>query len=550
MFATLSHILALLGGAVLIFSSETLAGQPVLSTTLGDVIGLDNENVDQTIETYYGIPFAKPPIGNLRFRAPQAAESWGAQPLNGTVKPRSCWQAIDKAFDRFEGVEMWNPDTELSEDCLYLNVWRRAPQIGDSPKTIMVWIYGGMFWSGSAVLDLYDGSDLAARKDVIVITIAYRLGPLGFMYLENNPEVSGNAGLLDQVKALEWIKANAENLGGSPDDITIFGQSTGALSVGFHLLSPLSKGLFKNAILQSGSPTAYWAVAKTNKMAERVAKLAANVSCPVSLGDQLLSCLEGVDPEVLTDQQWILVDKWFDVPLGPMVDGIFLPSHPECILKTGNITTTNVMIGVNLHEGNIPVLYGFMDDFPLAEEGLVDRDPFRDILLTIANQDDELLQNLLTVYSSEFADANKRRMRILDAAAGDSLIKCSVVEFARSYTLLGGRVFLYSFEEKFKSNPWPGWLGVPHGYEVEAVFGVPLGADSTNPQEDKDLTKTIMGLWTSFAKNGSPSFGDVEWPAYTTRYEEWVKIRSKDVRVVKRPRKHACDLWAHHLHYL
>ena len=497
-----NSIVALLVSAVFLSIANISLGSPVLTTTLGEVFGSNREEYNVVVETYHGIPFAKPPVGNLRFKAPEPAESWGAEQLNGTIKPKACWQAIDKAFDRFEGVEMWNPNTPRDEDCLYLNVWRRAPQPGDSPKTIMVWIYGGMFWSGSAVLDLYDGSDLAARKDVIVITIAYRLGPLGFMYLQNNPEVPGNAGLLDQVMALKWVKDNAANLGGSPDDITIFGQSTGAVSVGFHLLSPMSKGLFKNAILQSGSPTAYWAVMKTNKMVERVSKLAANVSCPVSLGDELLSCLQGVDPEVLTDQQWILVDKWFDVPIGPMVDGNFLPGHPDCLLENGDIQTTNVMIGVNLHEGNIPVLYGFMDDFPLEEEGRPDRDPFRDILLAIADGDDSLQEELLTVYSSEFPDANKRRMRILDAAAGDSLIKCAVLDFTRAYTLLGGNVYMYSFEEKFKSNPWPGWMGVPHGYEIEAVFGVPLNAGSVNPDDEKDLTKAVMELWTSFAKNG------------------------------------------------
>ncbi|RUS90646.1 hypothetical protein EGW08_001643 [Elysia chlorotica] len=540
------HFATLIVGAALIAIAQTNPTSPVLSTTLGDVVGAERSLFGKTVQVFYGIPFAKPPVGNLRFRAPQAADPWGSAPIDGTVKPNACWQSIDYSFDSHEGVTAWNPNTARSEDCLYLNIWRQSPDVGHHPKTIMVWIHGGLFWSGSGVLDAYEGSDMAARKDVIVITIAYRLGPLGFMYLENNAEVPGNAGLLDQVMALQWIKDNAANLGGSPDDITIFGQSTGAISIGFHLLSPLSKGLFKNAILQSGSPTAYWAVMKTKKAVDRVAKLAANVSCPVSLGDQLLSCLEGVDPEVLTDQQWILGDKWFDVPIGPIVDGHFLPSHPECLLKVGDVQPTNIIIGLNLHEGSIPVLRGFEEDYPLENQGLLDREPFRSIMLTIAEGDATLLDELLSVYSSEFEDANKRRMRILDAAAGDSLIKCAVLEFARAYTLLGGNVYMYSFEEKFKSSPWPGWMGVPHGAEIEAVFGDPLEPGSENEQSDKDLTKAIMELWAFFASEGYPKFRDVEWPAYTTRYQEWVKIRSKDVRVVRRPRKQSCEVWAYH----
>ncbi|KAK3795990.1 hypothetical protein RRG08_042982 [Elysia crispata] len=541
-----SSLTILVVSAAIISIAQTSPTAPVLTTPLGNVIGSERSLFDQTVEVFYGIPFAKPPVGNLRFRAPEPAESWDSTPIDGTVKPNTCWQSIDYSFDRHEGVDQWNPVTARDEDCLYLNVWRRAPQPGDSPKNIMVWIHGGMFWSGSALIDKYEGSDLAARKDVIVITIAYRMGPLGFMYLENNADVPGNAGLLDQVMALKWIKDNAAHLGGSPDDITIFGQSTGAISVGFHLLSPMSKGLFKNAIMQSGSPIAYWAVMKTNKMNDRVSKLAANVSCPVSLGDGLLSCLQGVDPEVLTDRQWILNDKWFDVPIGPIVDGNFLPNHPECLLKEGNIQTTNVIMGVNLHEGIIPVLKGFEDDYPLDKKGLIDKEPFRRVLLTIAENDTTLQQELLTVYSSEFADSNKRRMRILDAAAGDSLVKCSVIEFARRYTLLGGNVYMYSFEEKFKSSPWPGWMGVPHGAEVEAVFGDPLEHKSGNAPEDKDLTKAIMQMWSFFASRGFPRFRDVEWPAFTIKYHEWVKIRSEDVRVVRRPRKQSCNVLAHY----
>ena len=485
-----------------VLAAQPSSVPPVLTTTLGEVTGTETEDFGQTVESFYGIPFAKPPVGNLRFRSPEAAEPWGAQPIDGTVRPHACWQSIDTAFDRFEGVEMWNPSTERDEDCLYLNVWRRALQLEDSPKTIMVWIHGGGFWSGSAVLDLYDGSDLAARKDVIVVTIAYRLGPLGFMYLENNPEVPGNAGLLDQVMALQWVKDNAVNLGGSPDLITIFGQSSGAVSVGFHLLSPLSKNLYSYAIMQSGSPISRWAVTNIQKTIDRVAKLTANVSCPVSLNDQLLSCLRSVDAQLLTDQQWILVEGWFDVPIGPIVDGIFLPNHPQDMLKVGNISVTSVIMGFTLNDGIIPALYGFKDDFPLKGKGDVERDPFRNIVLSIADFNATFQTELLAVYSREFANANKRRMRILDAASGDSLFKCPIVDFTRQYTEVGGHVYLYSFEQKYSSNPWPGWLGVPHRSEIEAVFGASLNPGSTNTQEERNLTKEVMELWTSFAKTG------------------------------------------------
>ena len=470
-----------------------------LSTTHGNVIGLRKRVMGVRVDVFYSIPFARPPVGDLRFRAPQPAEPWGPEPVDGTGKPDACWQSIDQAFDRFSGVEMWNPNTDRSEDCLYLNVWRPTPRRTDTPKSIMVWIFGGGFWSGSAVLDMYDGSQLAARRDVIVVTIAYRLGPLGFMYVENNPEVSGNAGLLDQVMALRWVKENAVKLGGSPDDITIFGESAGAASVGFHLVSPLSRDLFTNAIMESASPISYWAVKDTEKTVERVTALAENVSCPVD--DQMLSCLQAVDPEVLTDRQWNLVNRWFDVPIGPIVDGTFLPAHPQEMLNAGNIKTTNVLIGVDKNEGIYWDIYGFMNDFPLQANGNLSRAQFRTIMQTLSGNDKEFKRQLIALYNDELRGP-RRRMAIVDAASGDSLFKCSVVDFARQYTQVGGQVYLFSFEENLSSDPWPDWMGVPHGYEIEAVFGVPLNEDSGNTSEERALTRYLMAMWTKFARTG------------------------------------------------
>ena len=428
------------------------SGRSILSTTHGRVFGTSKRIGKAKVDMFYSIPFAKPPVGDLRFRAPEPADSWGRKPIDGTVKPNACWQSLDLAFDRFAGVEMWNPNTERSEDCLYLNVWRPTSRNRGKPKAIMVWIFGGGFWSGSAVLDMYDGSQLAARRDVIVVTIAYRLGPLGFMYLQNNAEVPGNAGLFDQVMALQWVKDNAVNLGGSPDDITIFGESAGAASVGFHMLSPLSRDLFNNAIMQSSTPTSFWAVLDTQKTIERVARLAANVSCPVTLGDQLLPCLRAVNPEVLTDQQWILADKWFDVPIGPIVDGKFLPDHPADMLKDGDIKKTNVIIGVDKNEGIYWDIYGFMDDLPLEKKGIMSGAQFRHVMETLANNDKAFQKQLFNLYKKEFRGPT-RRMEIVDAVSGDYLFKCSVVDFARDYTEVGGNVYLFSFEENFSSNP-------------------------------------------------------------------------------------------------
>lgn len=515
-----------------------------LSTTHGPVTGIRKRVVGNRVDVFYSIPFAKPPVGDLRFRAPEPAEPWGPKPVDGTVKPNACWQSIDQAFDRFSGVEMWNPNTERSEDCLYLNVWRPTPRLRDRPKPIMVWIFGGGFWSGSSVLDMYDGSQLAARRDVIVVTLNYRLGPLGFMYLQNNTEVPGNAGLFDQALALQWVKENAANLGGDPEDITIFGESAGAASVGFHMLSPISRDLFKYAIMESSVPTSYWAVLDTQKTVERVARLAANVSCPVTLGDQLLPCLRAVDPEVLTDQQWILVDRWFDVPIGPIVDGTFLPDHPADMLKAGNIKKTDVIVGVDKNEGIYWDIYGFMNDFPMNQHGNLTREEFRSIMQVLSGNDKEFKRQLIQLYNKELSGP-LRRMAIVDAASGDSLFKCSVVDFARDYTAVGGSVYMFSFEENFSSDPWPDWMGIPHGYEIEVVFGLPLDPGSGNSAQEKALTRQMMAMWTQFARTGSPEMRRLpRWPKYTIKGEKYVVLDTQGVHVERGLRKEACELWA------
>ena len=481
----------------------TAQSLPTLRTTYGDVTGLEKFMFKRDIQVFYGIPFAKPPNGERRFRAPEQVDAWDAEAIDGTTKPPACWQSIDTAFDRFEGIEMWNPNTRMDEDCLYLNIWRRKPEQGDSPKTIMVWIHGGGFSSGSSVLDIYDGSQLAARENVVVVTIAYRLGPLGFMYLDNDGEVTGNAGLLDQVMALQWVKDNARSLGGSPDDITIFGEDAGAVSVGFHLLSPLSRDLFTNAIMQSGSPLSNWALRDTQDAEVRVNKLAEKVDCPDSSNGDLLDCLRAVDPERLTEKQWDLKDKWFDVPIGPIIDGDFLAYHPEVMLSAGDVKRTNLIIGVNLNEGIIQAAHEFPADFSIyGDGGMSDQARFREIMLTIANNNRTTQTELLSFYSQEFNDANNRRMRIVDAAIGDSLFKCSVLDFARQYTRELGSVYLYSFEQKFSTNPWPGWMAVPHGYEIEVVFGQPLSKFSENSDAEKELTKEVMQRWTNFSRKG------------------------------------------------
>ncbi|NXC45228.1 ACES Acetylcholinesterase, partial [Penelope pileata] len=181
---------------------------------------------------FLGIPYAQPPLGPLRFQAPRPAQPWPGVRDAGS-QPFACFQPVDTTFPGFGGSEMWNPNREMSEDCLYLNVWAPHPP----PRrgaAVLVWIYGGGFSSGAG--SPYDGRYLAGAEGVLVVSMNYRVGALGFLALPGHPEAPGNAGLLDQRLALRWVQENIAAFGGDPAAVTLFGESAGAASVGLHLL--------------------------------------------------------------------------------------------------------------------------------------------------------------------------------------------------------------------------------------------------------------------------------------------------------------------------
>ncbi|XP_009458843.1 PREDICTED: cholinesterase-like, partial [Nipponia nippon] len=191
------------------------------------------------VTAFLGIPYAEPPLGHLRFRPPRPARPWHGV-LDASSHHHACYQAVDTMFPGFGGSEMWNPNREMSEDCLYLNVWVPVPR-PSAAVPVLVWIYGGGFYSGAASLDVYDGRYLAAAEGVVVVSMNYRVGALGFLALPGHPEAPGNVGLLDQRLALRWVRDNVGAFGGDAGAVTLFGESAGAASVGLHLLSTPSR---------------------------------------------------------------------------------------------------------------------------------------------------------------------------------------------------------------------------------------------------------------------------------------------------------------------
>jgi acetylcholinesterase len=245
------------------------------------------------VNAWLGIPFAEKPIGNLRFKRPLPVKSWPGI-LNATKMPNTCYQLPDTVFEAHDGIEMWNPNTKVDEDCLYLNIWTPHPKPRNA--AIFVWIYGGGFCSGTSTLKIYDPKTIVAETHVIFISMQYRVSMFGFLYLDDE-KAPGNMGLIDQYLALKWIHNNAQYFGGDVSRITLVGESAGAVSVSFHLLSPLTKNLYRNAIMESGTALADWATLSSKEAIRRSTDILAALGC-VGTVDEIIECALKIDPKV------------------------------------------------------------------------------------------------------------------------------------------------------------------------------------------------------------------------------------------------------------
>uniref|UniRef100_A0A452G618 Carboxylic ester hydrolase n=1 Tax=Capra hircus TaxID=9925 RepID=A0A452G618_CAPHI len=439
----------------------------------------------QPVGVFLGIPFAKPPLGSLRFAPPQPAEPWSFV-KNTTSHPPMCSQNAmfgEMASDLLSnGMESVKP--KFSEDCLYLNIYTPADLTKRSRLPVMVWIHGGALLMGGA--STYEGLVLSAHENVVVVTIQYRLGIWGF-FSTGDEHCRGNWGHLDQVAALQWVQENIASFGGDPGSVTIFGESAGGESVSVLVLSPLAKNLFHRAISESGVALIPGLVKKDSK-AERIAAFA---GCKTITSAVLVHCLrQKTEDELLevTQKMTILCPLPQTYPFLPtVVDGV-------------NFNTVPYIIGINKQE------FGWI--IPL---GLVVTLPF-DLFQNIP---EELAPVFTDKYLGGTQDPAQKEDLLLDLI-GDGLFCVPSVNTARYHRDAGVPTYMYEFQYRpsFSPEVKPKTVIGDHGDEVFSVFGIPVLQDGAS-EEEINLSKMMMKFWANFARNGNPNGkGLPHWPAY------------------------------------
>ncbi|XP_078526161.1 acetylcholinesterase isoform X2 [Lissotriton helveticus] len=550
MVASVNDSFPLLGLCLLVISSTLVAAQTdselVVSTRSGRLRGARVPLLNGHLSVFLGIPFAEPPIGKMRFRPAEPKKPWNGI-LDATEYSNACYQYVDNLFPGFSGAEMWNPNRNLSEDCLYLNVWVPSPR----PKnaTVMVWIYGGGYYSGTTSLDVYDPKYLSFTEKVVVVSMNYRVGPLGFLALPGSHDAPGNVGLIDQRMAMQWVQNNIQFFGGNPKSITIFGESAGAASVGMHLLSLNSRSLFQRAILQSGGPTAPWATLTPTEIRRRTKLLAKLVGCERNNDTDLVNCLRTKHPQELIDEEWSVLPQpsVFRFAFVPVVDGDFLPEPAESMLNLGNFKETDILVGVNSNEGSYFLVYG-APGFSKDNDSLISREDFLGGVKMSVPQANEIANEAVVLQYTDWTDENNglKNRKAMDDLVGDHNVICPVVQTASKYVEHGNKVYTYLFSHQASNLMWPKWMGVLHGYEIEFVFGLPLDRTLNYTEEEEMLSRKIMRYWANFARTGNPNEvndHETRWPLYNLSDQQFIELNTKPVQIHSGLRVQMCTFW-------
>jgi para-nitrobenzyl esterase len=466
-------LLFFLSGLLFSCTDHTLTS--IVKTEGGTIEG----TVENGIKVFKGVPFAAPPVGELRWKAPQPVKQW-----EGVLKT-----------DKFAPGSIQNQKLEQSEDCLYLNIWTPA-NLDNEKLPVMVWIHGGGFSAGAPLEPTYYGQALT-KKGVIYVSIAYRLGPLGFLAhpglsAESPNKVSGNYGLLDQIEALKWVQKNISAFGGDPEKVTIFGESAGAISVSMLCSSPLAKDLFWGAISESGG--SFGPVGNTRQDGIISLKGAENLGTEFmkQFGANSIDEFRKMDPQ-----------EWFKSPLAgmsfwPNADGYIIPDDQYKLYEAGQFNNVNVLIGTNSDEG---AMFARPTEPDVYKKGIEDR--FGDFA-----------GKILEAFPG---DTKEQTMTSTADIFTATAFAWPTWAWARLQSRTGkSRVFMYYFSQQQPKAPFMSVAprGAQHAAEIKYVLQTM--DEKTASEDDLKLSELMATYWTNFAKNGDPNGENLPvWSEFT-----------------------------------
>ncbi|TFG28213.1 MAG: carboxylesterase/lipase family protein [Promethearchaeota archaeon] len=461
----------------------------IIETNSGKVQGY----IKDGIQIFKGIPYAEPPIGDLRFRPPVSKKPWN-NVLNASKYGPCAYQGYTQLEEWFGKLQ---PE---SEDCLNLNIW--TPAADNKKRPVMFWIHGGAFIMGSGIDPMYDGTVLAKRGDIVVVTINYRLGMLGYLYVPNK---TVNVGQFDQISALKWVHDNIELFGGDPKNVTIFGESAGGYSVVTLSAMPAAKGLFHRVIAQSApiiDPSINDII--TKKLMRKFG---------LKRGD--IEGLRKISPEKIIEGQ----NKYFEenprdiLALRALIDGDTIPMHPLKAFQKGECKHLDFMIGTNLNEFK---LFSALDpkSFNVKES---DMEKLLIGYLGTLGIDNKRSKIILDTYrkarQGKFSTDPKE---IMSALITDAIFRISTIRMLEAQSPHQPNTYNYMFT--WQTPALKGMLGACHALELPFVFGnldLPDMDKFVGKNPNRALSEKMMDAWIAFARTGNPNHNKIpDWASY------------------------------------